>query len=185
MRDLLERRNAVVRHRPVRYGQDLDGAGARRSGTTATLSARNHSGQCQQRPVESRERSPTPDRRLFYVEDPWGQYSLRGGADIWTEQLPRLLREAHAGHQYVVTSRTDMLGQARADEGLKRWTVVLDADQYRDGELAAIYDKRLELLATDLQAKALDFRTDALDALETPLEVDLFFTHMADGPRTG
>ena len=73
--------------------------------------------------------------KLFYVEDPWGQYSLRGGADAWTEQLPRLLREAHAGHQYVITSRTDMLGQAKADEGLKRWTVLLDADQYRDGEL--------------------------------------------------
>jgi hypothetical protein len=121
--------------------------------------------------------------KLFYVEDPWGQYSLRGGADVWTEQLPRLLREAHAGHQYVITSRTDMLGQAKADEGLKRWTVVLDADQYRDGELADIYDKRLELLATELQAKALDFRTDALEALETPFEIDLFFTYMADGPE--
>ena len=41
------------------------------------------------------------------------------------------------------------------------------------------------LLATDLQAKALDFRTNALDALDTPLEVDLFLTYMADGPRTG
>ena len=50
-------------------------------------------------------------------------------------------------------------------------------------ELADIYDKRLELLATDLQAKALDFRTDALEALETPFEIDLFFTYMADGPE--
>ena len=87
------------------------------------------------------------------------------------------------GHQYVITSRTDMLAQARADRRLERWTVELDADQYRNGELVAIYDKRLDLLATDLQAKALDFRTGALDALETPLEVDLFFTHMADGPQ--
>lgn len=78
-----------------------------------------------------------------------------------------------------------MLGQAKADEGLKRWTVVLDADQYRDGELADIYDKRLELLATELQAKALEFRTDALDGLETPFEIDLFFTYMADGPEPG
>ena len=76
-----------------------------------------------------------------------------------------------------------MIGQAKADEGLKRWTVVLDADQYRDGELADIYDKRMELLATELQAKALDFRTDALEALETPFEIDLFFTYMADGPE--
>ena len=133
-------------------------------------------------PASTRALSDTGPK-LFYVEDPWGQYSLRGGADVWTEQLPRLLREAHAGHQYVVTSRTDMLDQAGAGQGVKRWTVVLDADQYRDGELAAIYDKRLDLLAMDMQAKALDFRTDALNALETPLEVDLFLTYMADGPQ--
>ncbi|MCY3621514.1 MAG: hypothetical protein OXH68_07360 [Gammaproteobacteria bacterium] len=123
--------------------------------------------------------------KVFYVEDPWGQYSFRDAADAWTEQLPRLLREAREDHQYVVTSRTDMLSQARAGEKLKRWTVVLDADQYRDGELAAIYNKRLEMLATGLQGKALDFRNDALEALETPLEVDLFFTGIADGPEKG
>ena len=121
--------------------------------------------------------------KLFYVEDPWGQYSLRSGADSWTGQLPQLLREAHSGHQYVVTSRTDLLTQAKANQKLERWTVVLDADHYRDGELEAIYDKHLESLAIDLQAKALDFRTDALNALETPLEVELFFSHMAGGPQ--
>ena len=180
--DLLERRNALVLTGP--------------SGTGKTLTALALVDQARQRPSApeviqvSVNDGPSSTRmladtgpKLFYVEDPWGQYSLRGGADVWTEQLPRLLREACAGHQYVVTSRTDMLGQARADEGLRRWTVVLDADQYRDGELADIYDKRLEMLATDLQAKALDFRTGALDALETPLEVDLFFTYMADGPQ--
>ena len=184
LEDLLERRNALVLTGP--------------SGTGKTLTALALVDQARQRPSApdiiqvNVNNGPSSTRtlagtgaKLFYVEDPWGQYSLRGGADVWTEQLPRLLREAHAGHQYVVTSRTDMLGQAKADEGLKRWTVVLDADQYRDGELADIYDKRLELLATDLQAKALDFRTDALDRLETPFEVDLFFTYMADGPEPG
>ena len=182
LRDLLERRNALVITGP--------------SGTGKTWVALALVDQAQQRPSPpeiiqvSVNNGPSSTRtlsdtgpKLFYVEDPWGQYSLRGGADIWTEQLPRLLSEAHAGHQYVVTSRTDMLAQARADRGLDRWTVVLDADQYRDGELAAIYDKRLDLLATDLQGKALDFRAKALDALETPLEVDQLFTHMADGPQ--
>ena len=60
---------------------------------------------------------------LFYVEDPWGQYP-RVAWKLWTEQLPRLLRDARPGHQYVVTSRSDQcLGQARASEDLKggRW----------------------------------------------------------------
>jgi hypothetical protein len=181
---LLERQNAVVITGP--------------SGTGKTWTALALIDQARQRPSApeiiqvSVNNGPSSTRsltdtgpKLFYVEDPWGQYSLRGGADEWTEQLPRLLREAHAGHQYVITSRTDMLGQAKAGEGLKRWSVVLDADQYRDGELADIYDKRLELLATELQAKAMDFRKDALDALETPFEVDLFFTYLADGPESG
>ena len=182
--NMFERHNAVVLTGP--------------SGTGKTLTALALIDQARQRPSAPEiihvnvNDGPSSTRtfadtgpKLFYLEDPWGQYSLRSGTDAWTEQLPRLLRGANARNQYVVTSRTDMLDQASADEGLKRWTVELDADQYRDGELAAIYEKRLDLLATDLQANALEFRTDALDALETPLEVDLFFTHMADGPEPG
>ncbi|WP_108513605.1 hypothetical protein [Bradyrhizobium algeriense] len=120
---------------------------------------------------------------LFYVEDPWGQYSLRGGSEAWTEQLPRLLRNARPERRYVVTSRSDMLGQARAGEDLKRWSLALDADHYRNGELAQIYDRRMDLLATVLQSKALEFRKGALEALETPLELDLFFRNLADGPE--
>ena len=181
--ELLQRQNALVITGP--------------SGTGKTWTALALVNQAQQQPSPPEiievnvNNGPSSTRmlsstgpKLFYIEDPWGQYSLRGGADIWTEQLPRLLNEAHSGHQYIITSRTDMLAQASADRrGLERWTVVLDADQYRDGELADIYDKRLDLLATDVQTIALDFRSKALDALETPLEVELFFSYLADGPQ--
>lgn len=122
---------------------------------------------------------------LFYIEDPWGQYSLVPGADAWTEQLPRLLGGAQPGRRFVVTSRSDMLSQAHAGEGLKKWSVVLGPDHYRDGELANIYEKRMHALPASLQPIALDLRVRALEALESPLELDLFFTSLADDAQPG
>lgn len=122
---------------------------------------------------------------LFYIEDPWGQYSLRGGSEAWTDQLPRMLRDARGDRMFVVTSRSDMLGLARADTNLKRWSVLLDADQYDGAPLARIYDLRLNGLAVGLQGRADRFRARALEALETPLEIDQFFDHFAVGPEDG
>jgi hypothetical protein len=129
LNDLLERRNALVITGPSGTGKTwtalaLVDQARQRSSTPEIIQVNVDNGPSSMRSLT--ETGP----KLFYVEDPWGQYSLRAGADAWTEQLPRLLREAHVGHQCVITSRTDMLGQAEADEGLKRWTVVLDADQY-------------------------------------------------------
>lgn len=180
MGELFDRRNAVIITGPSGTGKTwaalalCDRARRQQAGLEIVNVNVNNDPSSMRTLIDS---GPT----LYYVEDPWGQYSLRGGAEVWTEQLPRLLREARPHHRYVITSRTDMLGQARAQEGLKSWSVVLDADQYRDGELVNIYNKRLDLLASELQAKALAFRKDALDALETPLELDLFFSHLADG----
>lgn len=123
--------------------------------------------------------------KLFYVEDPWGQISLRSGSEAWTEQLPKLLSRAHAGHCYVVTSRSDMLGQANATKPLERWAIELDAGNYQNGEFAKIYDKRMDLLAVHLQPLALQFRSDVLDKLQTPLELDLFFTNLSEGLSEG
>jgi energy-coupling factor transporter ATP-binding protein EcfA2 len=121
--------------------------------------------------------------KLFYIEDPWGQYSLIDSAESWTTQLPRLLKDARPGKQYVVTSRTDMLRGAQAEGDLKRWSIALDAEQYEDGQLARIYDKRLNGLPSRLQSDALSFRKDVLEALQTPLELSLFFDNLALGPK--
>lgn len=122
---------------------------------------------------------------LFYVEDPWGQYSLRGGSEAWTEQLPRMLEKAGPDHQYVITSRSDMMRSADVGDGLNRWSVELDGDQYNDGPLMTIHDNRMDQLPHDLQAKAFAFRHDALEAFETPLEIDLYFAQMQVGPEEG
>jgi len=122
---------------------------------------------------------------LFYIEDPWGQNSLLAGSEAWSEQLPRMLRQAGGARQYVVTTRSDMLQSARGDGGLASWMVELDAEQYEDGQLAAIYDKRMAALPPPLQPAALHFRGVALDQLKTPLEVDVLFGGFADGPKDG
>ena len=93
--------------------------------------------------------------KLFYLEDPWGQNSLRIGSETWTEQLPRMLRDAHPDNQFVVTSRSDMLSGAHALEGLAPWSIELEADHYLNGQLAEIYDKRMDILPPHLQSKAL------------------------------
>lgn len=123
--------------------------------------------------------------KLFYLEDPWGQNSLRVGSETWTEQLPRILRDAHPENQFVVTSRSDMLRGANALKGLAPWSIELEADHYHDGRLAKIYDKRMNLLPPRLQSKALNFRPDVLRALEKPLELDLFFANILDGRCEG
>lgn len=119
---------------------------------------------------------------LFYVEDPWGQYSLRGGSEAWTEQLPRLLEKASPDHLYVITSRDDMMLSGKVGTGLDHWSIELDGDQYTDGPLITIHDNRMDQLPPELQAKAFAFRADALHAFETPLEIDLYFKELQEGP---
>lgn len=123
--------------------------------------------------------------KLFYIEDPWGQNSLRTGSETWTEQLPRMLRDAHPSNQFVVTSRSDMLRSAQAVGGLAPWSIELEADRYLNGRFAQIYDKRMDLLPPDLQSKAFKFRPNVLDSLEKPLELDLFFANILSGRGEG
>lgn len=122
-----------------------------------------------------------PGPRVYYMEDPWGQNSLRGGSEAWTAQLPGILRTASDRRKFVITSRSDMLQQANAEVELRRWTVALEAENYADGQLVEIYNRRMDQLPGELQTPALAFRDHVLGVLETPLELDLFFTQLADG----
>ncbi|MGA0565539.1 hypothetical protein ACO2RV_24230 [Ancylobacter sp. VNQ12] len=96
-----------------------------------------------------------------------------------------MLRDARGENQFVVTSRSDMLRGAQAVDGIAPWSIELEADRYLNGRFAQIYDKRMDLLPPDLQAKALSFRPDVLRALEKPLELDLFFANILSGCGEG
>ncbi|RCW65164.1 hypothetical protein [Pseudorhodoferax soli] len=123
--------------------------------------------------------------KLFYLEDPWGQNSLRVGSATWTDQLPHMLRGANAGNRFVVTSRSDMLSSAQAGQEFDPWIVQLEADRYHDGRLAEIYDRRMDLLPPELQSVALGFKNHALSKLEKPLEIDRFFAGLISDRNAG
>lgn len=122
--------------------------------------------------------------RVYYIEDPWGQNSLRSGSEAWTAQLPRILRSATPRRQFIVTSRSDMLQQAGGDTEMQRWSVLLEAKDYADGALLEIYNRRMDRSPNEVQSLALMFRDAVLRELQTPLELDLYFSHLADG-RSG
>ena len=117
---------------------------------------------------------------LFYVDDPWGQFSLSRGSEAWTEQLPSLLIKANPDHRFVITSRSDMMQSANVGESLDRWSVELDAEQYQNGQLREIHDNRMDQLPAVLQAKAYAFRNEVLNKLRTPFEIELYFDHIQD-----
>lgn len=179
---LLTDRNAVVLRGPSGTGKTqaalkLCDMARRRDGTLDVVSLGPDDAPTNARKVV--DTGPT----LFYVDDPWGQYSLAGGNEAWTEQLPRLLAKASPRHQFVITTRSDMLHGAGVGSSLDTWSVELDAVQYRDGQLGDIYDNRMDQLPAPLQTKAYEFRKDALGKLETPLELELFFSHLQVGPE--
>lgn len=179
---LLNDKSAVVLRGPSGTGKTqaalkLCDMARRRDGTLEVVTLGADDGPTNARKVV--DTGPT----LFYIDDPWGQYSLGGGNEAWTEQLPRLLAKAAPGHQFVITTRSDMLHSAGVGGSLDPWSVDLDVGQYRDGQLRDIHDNRMDQLPASLQTKAYAFRKEVLDKLETPLEIELYFTHLQAGPE--
>lgn len=65
-------------------------------------------------PYEIRNALATAGRTLFYLEDPWGRYKLADDAATWTDELPRLIRDARANpdKRFLITSRTGLLTES-------------------------------------------------------------------------
>lgn len=182
MAKLLNERNAVVVRGPSGTGKTqaalkLCELARQRDGATDIVALGADDSPTSARKLV--DRGPT----LFYIDDPWGQYSLRSGHQDWTEQLPRMLAKATPANRFVITSRSDMLRGAHVGKALDAWSVELGAEQYRGGQLRTIYEDRMDQLPPALQAKAYAFRSGVLGRLETPLEIELYFSHLLAGPE--
>jgi hypothetical protein len=113
---------------------------------------------------------------LFHLRDPWGRNRLKSGADRWSNELPKLLRDAGPGRKFLITSRSDVLqsaGDALQSE-LMRYVVAIDVEHYGPDRLAQIYDRMSTGLSGPTLHLATAYRDLALQTLSRPYEIDRF-----------
>jgi hypothetical protein len=63
---------------------------------------------------EARAAIRSPGQTLLYLEDPWGRYRRISEGDAWTDELPRLIREANGNpdKRFLITSRSGILADS-------------------------------------------------------------------------
>ncbi|HYR06345.1 MAG TPA: hypothetical protein VEQ60_01175, partial [Longimicrobium sp.] len=121
------------------------------------------------------------DPVLFHLRDPWGTNRLTPDASRWSDELPKLLRNAGPGRKFLITSRSDVLLSAgrRLAKELAPYTVRIEIEDYGRDRLAKIY----EGISSGLSGHALDlarvYREKALKALTRPYEIDRFLAALS------
>lgn len=122
---------------------------------------------------------------LFYLEDPWGRYRRVPDALPWNDELLRLLPKARGDLLFVITSRSDVLAEfGEIGKRLSPWTVSLNAETYGPAARNRLFENRLSRLPAPIQLQAVRAKAEALRTLETPLEIERYFVHLARGPES-
>jgi hypothetical protein len=122
---------------------------------------------------------------LFHLRDPWGSNRLEPGAGLWTNELPKLLREASPDRKFLITSRSDILLSAGARKEIEGFLVAIEIDDYGDQRLADIYDSMCRDLSRDILLFAQKHRQRVLRTLRRPYEIDrLIATLLNENPKS-
>jgi HEAT repeat protein len=119
-----------------------------------------------------------PGRHLFFLEDPWGHGELAPDAQLWLNELPKLLMEADPDKRFLVTSRASTLAEALGPAQPPLWLIdngaKLDANHYDK-------DHRWQLLLAYMKGARpwqFDFvtahRPNILGHLVLPYSISLF-----------
>ena len=117
---------------------------------------------------------------VFEIEDPWGKFRLEPGSAPWNDTIEGLLRGAGPERKFVITSRSDVLRES-SPKHLHRWIVKLEPENYRNRERARLFKLQVERLPRELQSLVRQHRKRAIEALETPLEMERYFAALSEG----
>ena len=132
-------------------------------------------------PSEIAKRLDQPDRFLFFLEDPWGQFKLSSDSDRWTTELPKLLKRAGPDKRFLITSRAAIRITAFGGN------VPFEISSAEERLLESDYDakKRLEILdlaITGARSWQRDFtiqhREEILRHLLAPYSLTLFASRL-------
>ncbi|WP_372922120.1 hypothetical protein [Roseovarius sp.] len=124
-------------------------------------------------------KSKETGRVVFMIEDPWGKYRYHPEQGVWNRDLDRMLNQAHADRQFIVTTRSDVLKES-GERLSGRWFVPLETRHYGQRERFRLFDNQVRLLPEDLKAPVYAHRDLVLKRLESPYEMQKFFDGLAD-----
>ncbi|NVK23075.1 MAG: hypothetical protein HWD86_11210 [Kangiellaceae bacterium] len=118
-------------------------------------------------------------RVVFMIEDPWGKYRYHPEQGVWNRDLDRMLNDAHADRQFIVTTRSDVFKES-GERLSGRWFVPLETRHYGQSERFRLFDNQLRLLPEDLKSSVYSHHDLVLKRLESPYEMQKFFDGLAD-----
>ncbi len=122
-----------------------------------------------------------PGPVVYSIEDPWGRYRFEPRSEPWNDELGKFLVTATASRWFVITSRSDVLAESHAKRLAAKWYASLESDNYGPRERIQLFENRLPHLTRRFQDVAARYRSEALNQLRSPLEIQKYFDSLAEG----
>lgn len=113
-------------------------------------------------------------RVVFMIEDPWGKYRYHPEQGVWNRDLDRMLNQANADRQFIVTTRSDVFKES-GERIARRWFVPLETQHYGQRERLNLFDNQVRLLPEGMKPLVHSHRDLVLERLESPYEIQKFF----------
>jgi hypothetical protein len=117
-------------------------------------------------------------RVVFHLEDLWGQSDFKSGeAGDWTNHIAKLLPNASAHKQFIITSRNEIYWEALSDTPPTLWSdraVTIDHDSYDRAARRKILHDNLTTTSSWRRDMAVQHERRLLKELDSPIEIDGF-----------